>query len=116
MTRDELIEYCHNEYNSEIDKPFKHFPNYVAIRHLNGKWFGLVMNVPANKLGLPGTEEIDVVDLKVEPELNSILQVQPGFLPGYHMSKKNWISARLDQFKNVDELADLIEGSFNATL
>jgi len=116
MTRDELIEYCQNEYNSEVDKPFKHFPDYVAIRHPNGKWFGLVMNVPANKLGLPGTDEVDVVDLKVEPELNSILQIQPGFLPGYHMSKVHWISARLDKFNKVDELADLIEGSYNATM
>lgn len=115
MTRDQLINYCLNEYNSEIDKPFKHYPDYVAIRHLNGKWFGLIMNVPANKLGLSGTGNIDIVDLKVEPELNSILQVQPGFLPGYHMSKIHWISARLDYFESIDQLADLIEGSFIAT-
>ncbi|MTV81542.1 MmcQ/YjbR family DNA-binding protein [Secundilactobacillus folii] len=115
MTRDEIITYCHNEYNSEITKPFKHFPNYVAIRHLNGKWFALIMDVPADKLGLPGSDKIDILDLKVDPELNSILQTQPNFLPGYHMSKAHWITAILPRFKTIDELADLIEGSFSAT-
>lgn len=115
MTRQELIEYCQNEYNALVDRPFKHYPDYVAIRHQSGKWFGLVMNVPASKLGLSGADEIDIVDLKVEPELNSLLQVQPGFFPGYHMAKAHWISARLDHFGSVTELADLIAGSYNAT-
>ena len=115
MTRDELIEYCQNEYNAVVDRPFKHYPNYVALRHQNGKWFGIVMNVPANKLGLSGTNELDIVDLKVEPELNSILQKQAGFLPGYHMSKEHWLSARLDKFSTPTDLADLIAGSFAAT-
>lgn len=115
MTRDELIAYCENEYNMEADRPFKHYPDYVALRHPNGKWFGLIMNVPADKLGLSGTAEIEIADFKVEPELNSILQVQPNFLPGYHMSKVHWITAILERFESVAELADLIEGSYEAT-
>ncbi|KRM86752.1 hypothetical protein FD19_GL001605 [Lacticaseibacillus thailandensis DSM 22698 = JCM 13996] len=73
------------------------------------------MNVPGTKLGLDDPQEIDIVDLKVEPELNSILQTQPRFRPGYHMAKKHWLTALLDQFESVDNLADLIEGSFAAT-
>lgn len=115
MQRSEIIAYCQNEFQATVDYPFKHFPGYVAIRHPNGKWFGLVMNVPAGKLGLSGTGEVDVLDLKVDLELNSILQAQPNFLPGYHMSKAHWITAILDRFDSVDELADLIEGSFEAT-
>ncbi|MCI1985153.1 MAG: MmcQ/YjbR family DNA-binding protein [Lactobacillus sp.] len=114
MTRQELIAYCQNEYNAIVDKPFKHYPEYVAIRHQNGKWFGLVMNVPATKLGLPGTDGIKILDLKVDPELNSMLQIQPGFLPGYHMPKAHWLSVRLADF-TTSQLADLIAGSYNAT-
>lgn len=115
LTRRELIEFCQNEYNAVVDHPFKHYPDYVALRHSNGKWFGLVVNVPARKLGLPGDGELDLVNLKVTPELNSILQTQAKFLPAYHMSKEHWLSAVLARFASVNELAGLIEGSYQAT-
>lgn len=115
MTRADIISYCVNEYNAVVDHPFKHYPHYAAIRHPNGKWFALVLDVPADRIGLDGHEVVDIVDLKVDPELNAILQEQPGFLPGYHMNKTHWISAVLPDWNTVDQLADLIEGSFNAT-
>lgn len=115
MTRDEIIDYCTSEYNCEAVHAFKDYPDYVAIKHHNGKWFGLVMNVPQQRLKLSGDGELDILDLKVDPELNSILQEQDHFLPGYHMSKKNWISVILPQIESIDEIADLIEGSFQST-
>lgn len=115
MTRAEIISYCQNEYNAVVDHPFKHYPHYVAMRHHNGKWFAVVLDVLADRIGLDGHEVVDIVDLKVDPELNAILQEQPGFLPGYHMNKTHWISAVLSHWDSVDQLADLIEGSFNAT-
>lgn len=115
MTRNELITYCQNDYNAVVDHPFKRYPDYAALRHVNGKWFGLIMTVPANKLGLTGTDTIEVVNLKVLPEQNAILQTQTGFLPAYHMSKEHWLSVRLDHFKTVADIADLIDQSFQAT-
>ncbi len=115
MTRDEVVTYCQNEYNAVVDHPFKHYPDYIALRHQGGKWFGLLMDVPADKLGLQGTDSVALLNLKVDPELNSMLQLQPGFLPAYHMAKAHWLSARLDGFARVADLADLIAGSFAAT-
>jgi predicted DNA-binding protein (MmcQ/YjbR family) len=116
MTRNELLTYCRNEYNAISDHPFKRLPDATAIRHANNrKWFGLVFQVPAAKLELPGTANIELLNLKIAPELNSLLQTQPGFLPAYHMSKEHWLSVQLAQFDRVADLADLIEQSFQAT-
>lgn len=115
MTRDELLDYCNNTYTMVTDRPFKRSPNNLALRHLNGKWFGLLSNVSADKLGLSGVEEVEILNLKINPELNALLQGQSGFLPGYHMSKTHWINVILAQFKEPSELADLIEESFMRT-
>lgn len=116
MTRNELLTYCRNEYNALIDHPFKRLPDATAIRHANTrKWFGLIMQVPANKLGLPGTANVELLNLKIEPELTALLQNQPGFLPAYHMSKEHWLSVQLAHFNSVADIADLIEQSFQAT-
>ncbi len=115
MKRQAFMTYCQSEFSMQADHPFKRDPEIVALRHPNGKWFALVMHVAYAKLGLPGDDSHDIVNLKVEPELNSILQIQPGFFPGYHMNKTHWLSVQLDQFERPEILSDLIEGSYQAT-
>ncbi|WP_225047874.1 MmcQ/YjbR family DNA-binding protein [Lacticaseibacillus kribbianus] len=115
MTRDDFIQYCKDHYPAVVDRPFMKFPDYVALRHPDGKWFAVVMNVPAAKMGLLGDGELDIVDLKCDPELNSILQAQPNFRPGYHMNKAHWLTALLPAFKSAEELGELIDGSYEAT-
>lgn len=115
MNIEQLITYCRTEYNAVVDHPFKKYPTYTAVRHQNGKWFGLIMAVPATKLGLPGTDPIPIINLKVAPELNVLLRQQPGYLPAYHMTKEHWLSVRLDHFADVADIADLIDASFEAT-
>ncbi|HFC9349299.1 TPA: MmcQ/YjbR family DNA-binding protein [Enterococcus faecium] len=35
--------------------------------------------------------------------------------PAYHMNKEHWISIDLRKIEKLDELADLIDGSFKST-
>lgn len=70
MTRDELQRYIFDHYSTEPDYPWPGAPNHAVFRHGgNRKWFALVLDVPRNKLGLPGTQMIDVVNLKCDPIL-----------------------------------------------
>ncbi len=45
------------------------------------------MDVPKNKLGLAGSDVIDVVNLKCDPILIGSLRKEPGIFPAYHMNK-----------------------------
>ena len=98
MTRDELQRYIFDHYSTEPDYPWPGAPNHAVFRHGgNRKWFALVLDVPRNKLGLPGTQMIDVVNLKCDPDRAEALRlVNPEILPGFYMDKRSWIACLLD--------------------
>lgn len=117
VTREDIFKHVKENYGTSPDYPFKKFPKYAAFRHAsNRKWFGLVMNVLPEKLGLDGEEEeIDILNLKCSPELNEILRSRDDILPGYHMDKEHWISVALDRTDSEEEVYSLIKQSFYLT-
>lgn len=48
------------------------------------------MTVKASLLGLPGAEEVPVLNLKADPRLIGPQREKPGFFPAYHMNKEHW--------------------------
>ena len=63
MNREELEAYILNHYSTEPDYPWADTPRAAVFRHAgNRKWFALVMEVPRDKLGLAGTEKLDIVN------------------------------------------------------
>lgn len=105
MTRDELQRYIFDHYSTEPDYPWADAPNHAVFRHGgNRKWFALVLDVPRNKLGLPGTQMIDVVNLKCDPILIGSLRGEPGIFPAYHMNKDRWLSVALDGSAADDQI------------
>ena len=90
MNREELEAYILNHYSTEADYPWADTPRAAVFRHVaNRKWFALVMEVPRDKLGLPGTEKFDIVNFKCDPILISSLRGEPGIFPAYHMNKSS---------------------------
>ena len=64
--REKVFEYVKSKYQSEIEYLWKRYPSYGAFRHKdNQKWYGIVMDIPRSKLGLPGDEIVDVLDIKL---------------------------------------------------
>ena len=117
MTRDELQRYIFDHYSTEPDYPWPGAPNHAVFRHGgNRKWFALVLDVPRNKLGLPGTQMIDVVNLKCDSILIGSLRGEPGICPAYHMNKDRWLSVALDGSAADDQIRLLLEQSYAATL
>ena len=111
MKRNELEAFIMETYNAVADYPWRKSPNHEVFRHCsNRKWFALIMDVPKNKLGLPGEELLDVVNLKCDQILIGSLRGEPGFFPAYHMSKDNWITAASD-----DKIKMLLDMSYQAT-
>ena len=98
MTREDLFRYVQETFGVCPDYPFPKFPDYPVFRHLdNRKWFGLIMDVPREKLGLEGKEYVDILNVKLDdPLLIDILVREPGYFHGYHISRGKWVSILLD--------------------
>ncbi len=87
MTREEVFIWCRKQYGTEPDYPWAD-PNAVLRHKDTRKWYGLVMEVARDKLGLPGDGAIRVLNVKCEPLLIGSLREKPGFLPASHMNKE----------------------------
>ncbi len=116
MKREELERLIAENYNAEPEYLWIRYPNYEVFRHVgNNKWFAAIMDVPRDKIGLPGKESIDIADFKCDPALISLLLEEKGFFPAYHMNKKNWITAALDGSADDEKIKMLLDMSYEAT-
>ena len=116
MTRAELTRYIFDTYSVEPDYPFSDDNISAVFRHAgNRKWFALVMNIPAQKLGLPSDARIDIVNMKCDPVVIGSFRGLPGLFPAYHMSKENWITAALDGSAADETVKTLLDMSYQAT-
>lgn len=115
-TREEVLSYVEKNYQTKPEMTFSKFPKYCILRHAdNKKWYGLIMNVSKRKLGIESDEEIDILDVKVEPELIGSLLQKEGYHLAYHMNKEHWISIDLNSISEFKEIQDMIDNSYQAT-
>ena len=120
--RNDLYVYAKKKYNAEPEYLWRRYPGYAALRHRdNAKWFGLIMNVPAEKLSLDDSlhdsahdsVEKDILNVKLsDAMLKDTLVRQEGFFPGYHISRGNWISILLDGTVPFEEVCRWLDESY----
>ncbi|MBD5100627.1 MAG: hypothetical protein HDT29_05100 [Clostridiales bacterium] len=108
-----VIEYVRNKYGDELEYLWKTFPtNAVWRRKDNNKWYGALLVLSKRKLGLDSDEKIDIIDLRIDPNiLPTIVDGEKYFL-GYHMNKKNWFTIRLDGSVPIEEIFEWVDKSF----
>lgn len=112
----EIFGYAEKKYNAKPDYPFEKYPRYAVLRHSGGhRWFGLVMNVAKDRLGLKGEEEVEVINVKCHPDKVHCLKILPGFRPAYHMNKEHWLTVLLDGSVSKDEVLALLDESHELT-
>lgn len=114
MNRQEVFEYAIEQYGTEPDYPWKDC-NAVLRHKDNNKWYGLIMRVGRDKLGMTGGGEVDVLNVKCDPILIGSLRMQPGFFPAYHMNKDSWISILLEGTAPDEEIKNLLSMSYELT-
>ncbi|KPW71365.1 MULTISPECIES: MmcQ/YjbR family DNA-binding protein [Pseudomonas syringae group] len=115
-SRQSLLNHVAKTFDVQPDFPWSKFPDYAVLRHAGSeKWFGIVMNVPKEKLGLKGEGELDILDVKCRPEKAGSLRQMEGIYPGYHMNKEHWISVALDGSVPAKHIHELIQDSHDLT-
>ena len=113
--RERIMQYIQNRYGTEPEHLWAKYPNYAVFRQpASRKWFAAIMDIPRNRLELPGDELVDVMDLKCGPVMVGSLLDQDGFFPAYHMSKSSWISVILDGTVSDEEIYPLLELSYDS--
>lgn len=113
----EVVKYIQKKYKEEPEFLWAKSPQDAAIRHSdNRKWFAvLLMDMSRKQLGLQGDGNVDIIDLKCNPELIGTLIDGKSYLPGYHMNKEHWITVVLDRELPIQKIYDLIDLSFELT-
>ena len=115
MTKQEIIEWAGEEYGTEPEYLWARYPEFAVLRNPDGKWYGILMNVPKNKFGLESDEEVEVLNVKADMMLIDMLVKQPGFYRAYHMNKRRWISIFLDGSVSEAAIKDLLSDSYEMT-
>ena len=116
MHRNDVIEYIKETYEIIPEYLFKSDPECCVFRHLHSKkWFGIIMNISADKVGVEADTYIDVLNVKCDPEMVAVLNCQRGFAPAYHMNKKHWLTILLDGSVSNEQIAQLLDISCELT-
>ena len=116
MTRSELNDYIESAYSTSPEYLWQKYPSIAVYRHSsNRKWFALAAEIPKEKLGIPESGSLQVVNFKCDPLMIGSLLGEPGFFPAYHMSKSSWITVALDGTVPDDTIRFLLDLSYDLT-
>lgn len=116
ISRDEIFEFVEKKYKAKPEYLWKRSPGHAVLRNNeNNKWFGIIMEVRGDKLGLKDHEKHEALNVKCDPFLIDVLLTKEGFKPAYHMNKRNWITILLDGSVEQEEIFNLINLSYDLT-
>ena len=113
----DIIKYVKNKYNDDLEYLWKKFPSDAIWRNKdNNKWYGLLMVLEENKLGIKSNRVVDVIDLRYQKESITDIIDNKNVFKGYHMNKNNWITIKLDESMDIKAIYELIDNSYNLSL
>jgi len=113
VNREEIFEYVKKQYGTLPEYLWSSSPDSAVLRHKNGKWYAVIMNVEKSKLGLDENGTVEIMDVKCDPEMAGIIIQTYGFLPGYHMNKQHWITVLLDGTVGESKILDFLDMSYD---
>ncbi|MBR1645732.1 MAG: MmcQ/YjbR family DNA-binding protein [Selenomonadaceae bacterium] len=109
-----VVELIREKFSDTPEFLWEKFPNFAVFRRRdNRKWYAVIMVVPREKLQLTGKDELEILNLRVEPEeLNRLVDGEKYFR-GWHMNKKSWMTLRLDGALSDEEIFSRVEQSYH---
>ena len=114
MKRETLFRHCAETYGTKPEYLWESTPTCAVLRNeKSGKWYGIVMDIPRNRLGIKGEEPVDILNVKSDPILIGSLLSEDGFFPAYHMHKGNWITILLDGTVEEEQIKFLLDISYD---
>ena len=108
-----LIKLAYDNYGSSPEYLWESDPDSFVLRRSDTKkWFAAFMRVSFEKIGAEGKGIVEILDVKCSPLMVGSMIQKKGYFPGYHMNKNNWITVLLDGTVDFDEIAMLLDESY----
>ena len=109
-----LLDFVKTNYNTDPEFLWAKTPDFSVLRNLaNRKWYGIIMVIPASKIGIDSDKLIEVINIRFDKgEAPEIAGNVSGIYPAWHMNKKNWITIVLDETLSDEQLINLVVQSF----
>ena len=115
-TRESVLQYVRENFGTEPDQPFSNDFDSTVLRHQGSrKWYGLIMHISRQLLGLSSGEMTDILNVKLDPDLVASLVAKTGYFRAYHMNKTHWLTVLLDGSVPCEEVEQLLDFSFSLT-
>ena len=112
-----LADEIYKKYGDKPEFPWPEYPTFGVFKNPNnGKWYALVMALNVQKVDKKLAGEVEVMNIKLDPEKIKELHKEKGFYPAYHMNKKNWISILLNDTVPDKVLLALLDESHHFTI
>ena len=113
----EIIKYIKDKYNDDLEFLWEERDDGAVWRNKkNDKWYGVLMKIPKNRLGINSDEIVEVIDFKYQKgRVNEIIDNEKIF-PGYHMNKQSWVTIKLDSTVETKKICNLIDNSYNLSV
>lgn len=115
--REIVLEYVHNTYQTEEEYPWEDDDTSCTLKtSKKQKWYGLLMKIPAKRLGIDEDHLVHVLNLKNTPDTIPEIIDHKNIFPAYHMNKKHWFTILLNNqitkeevFRFIDQSYELVE-------
>ena len=109
-----IMSHVQEKYENQLEYLWEKSPDTAVLRHEdNQKWYAVLMKISWEKLDKTQEGLVEVVNLK--HDLVSDLLAERGIYPGFHMSKRYWISIPLDDTLTDQKVLELFERSWFLT-
>lgn len=112
-----LISFSQKSYAVSPEQFNAESPDCLIFRHPeNRKWFAVMMRVSDEKLGLNSGTTVDILNIKLDPTLISLIVDGEKYFRAYHMNKEHWLTLILDGRVPTEEIMALLDQSYHLTL
>ena len=109
-----VINFVRDAYGDELEFLWTKFPdNAVWRRKDNNKWYGAILTVIGNKIGLDNDNVVEIIDLRMDSAKAEKILSREHYYPGWHMNKKSWYTIVLDGGISDKELKTRIQESYH---
>lgn len=116
-TAQAVIAYVEQTYQDKLEFLWPKMPeNAIFRRQDNQKWYAALLTVKREKIGLPtsekGDKKIEIIDLRLQPNILTETVDNVKYFPGYHMNKKHWYTICLDDSVAAAEICQRLAVSY----
>lgn len=96
------IDFAKREYGDGLEFLWRDLDAAVLRRKDTQKWYALIMKIPRRRLFKTGEGDVEILNVRCDPEKIGGLLDGETLFPAYHMNKKHWISVVLESLSDGD--------------